>query len=182
MWKTVIEDDGKWYIAAGQDVGPLVYVDKPTTIALPSRAERVTTEAEVLRRTREQIGRLDYATVWRNNVGSREPCRLCKPKLCPGCAMKFKHVVVYGLCEGSSDLAGIVECTVMIANGTTITIGRFFALELKRPGKKPTTEQLTFLAHVRSRGGYAGWADNVTDALRHVECARDISDRGYNNL
>ena len=39
--------------------------------------------------------------------------------------------------------------------------GRFFACEVKRPGKKPSVEQLDFLSKVNARGGVGIWTDSV---------------------
>ena len=58
-----------------------------------------------------------------------------------------------GAKAGTSDLIG---CT---------PTGRYFALEVKRLGEKPTDKQLAYLESVRAAGGIAGWADNVPMAL-----------------
>lgn len=42
-----------------------------------------------------------------------------------------------------------------------ITDGRFFAWEVKRPGKKPTEDQYAFLNTVAAGGGVAGWSDDA---------------------
>lgn len=39
--------------------------------------------------------------------------------------------------------------------------GRFVAIEVKRPGCKPTPLQLLTLERIRERGGLAIWADNL---------------------
>ena len=41
--------------------------------------------------------------------------------------------------------------------------GRFVAIEVKRPGNKPTAVQLQFIKAVNSIGGLAFWADNLQD-------------------
>ena len=38
--------------------------------------------------------------------------------------------------------------------------GLFFAWEVKRMGKRPTTEQMEFLKQVAWSGGFCGWSDN----------------------
>lgn len=43
--------------------------------------------------------------------------------------------------------------------------GRFFALEVKRPGQKPTEEQYEFLRNVAIAGGYAGVVHSVEDVI-----------------
>ena len=42
--------------------------------------------------------------------------------------------------------------------------GRFFAIEAKRPGMKPTEKQSAFLESVRATGGIAGVACSVEEA------------------
>jgi len=46
---------------------------------------------------------------------------------------------------------------------------RFYALELKARGNKPTVEQLQFLDDVRDADGYAAWADSVDRAVAILE-------------
>lgn len=60
----------------------------------------------------------------------------------------------YGLVNGASDLVGVGPG------------GRFFALEVKAPGKKPTADQIRFLELVKKFGGYSGWCDSVESAER----------------
>jgi hypothetical protein len=56
--------------------------------------------------------------------------------------------------EGFPDLLGIIPPT-----------GRLLAIEVKRPGKKPTTAQSAFIAQIVRDGGTAFWADSVESAL-----------------
>lgn len=65
-----------------------------------------------------------------------------------------------GLCEGSSDLIGwtTVEITPEMV-GRKVAV--FTAVEVKVPGKRPTAEQVNFLAQVRTAGGIA---EVLTDA------------------
>ena len=39
--------------------------------------------------------------------------------------------------------------------------GRFIAIEVKRPGKKPEPIQEAFLESINKKGGLAFWADNL---------------------
>ena len=58
---------------------------------------------------------------------------------------------------GCSDLIGILQD------------GRFLAIEVKRPGQKPTEEQIGFLNLVLQSGGVAGWvtsADEINEVLK----------------
>lgn len=63
----------------------------------------------------------------------------------------------YGLCVGSADLIGMLAPQ-----------GRFLALEVKRPGEKPTKEQELFLELVRKSGGVAAVVTSVEEALAVV--------------
>ena len=46
--------------------------------------------------------------------------------------------------------------------------GRFLAIEVKRPGGKPTLEQAAFLATVRKAGGIAFVATSCDDVIREL--------------
>lgn len=47
--------------------------------------------------------------------------------------------------------------------------GKFYALELKAPGGRPTPDQLTFGHEVREQGGFFSIATGLDDALRTLE-------------
>jgi hypothetical protein len=47
--------------------------------------------------------------------------------------------------------------------------GRLFAIEVKRPGKKPTELQQEFIDMVNNNGGVANWVDNLMDAMQLIE-------------
>lgn len=83
------------------------------------------------------------ATVWRNNTGALQD--------------KTGRLVRYGLCKGSSDIIGICPD------------GRFLAVEVKNSTGQVRPEQVVFLDAVRSKGGRAGVARSVEDALRILE-------------
>lgn len=70
----------------------------------------------------------------------------------------------FGLCVGSSDLIGFREITItpeMVGQ----KIAAFLAVEVKAEAGRPTTEQKAFIEAVRSRGGLAGIARSVEQAL-----------------
>lgn len=46
---------------------------------------------------------------------------------------------------------------------------RFFALELKAPGRRPTEPQLTFIDAINKAGGYAAWVEGLDAALMALE-------------
>ncbi|MDH4179704.1 MAG: VRR-NUC domain-containing protein [Armatimonadota bacterium] len=60
--------------------------------------------------------------------------------------------VSYGL-KGSADIIGILPG------------GRFLAIEVKVPGKKPSEEQMVFLQRVAEKGGLAIIAYSVDDVI-----------------
>lgn len=86
---------------------------------------------------REALGLLDGCVFWRNSTGF---------------AIHGERRVRYGLAVGSSDLIGLVD-------------GRFCALEVKRPGERPTEDQRKFMNAVRVNGGFAAVVSSVTEAI-----------------
>ena len=91
--------------------------------------------------------------LWRNNVGLLE-----RPN---------GGRVRYGLAVGSSDLIGMVTA---VFDGHRV--GRFLALEVKRPGERATKDQLLFLRLVQARGGVAAVVSSPTQAVAVVEQAK----------
>jgi len=85
----------------------------------------------------------DIAILWRNNCGAYKD--------------HTGRMIRYGLCVGSSDLCGIRRSD-----------GKFVAIEVKVPGKKPTTEQLLFIEAVLKNGGCAGVATNSDEARKII--------------
>lgn len=78
--------------------------------------------------------------IWRNNTG------ILKDKT--GRPIKF------GLCKGSSDLIGLTPS------------GQFLAVECKTATGRFRPEQTAFIDAVRKKGGRAGIARSVEDALK----------------
>jgi hypothetical protein len=76
-----------------------------------------------------------------------------------------------GLGTGSSDLVGVLSARVHLET-KPVTFGRFFVLEVKKPGKKPTDEQRRFLALVRRMGGFAGVVTSADEAHAALVRAR----------
>lgn len=64
----------------------------------------------------------------------------------------FKHFGGPLAPKGISDLIGCHE-------------GKFIALEVKRPGGKPSPEQMQFIADVQRSGGIAGVVYSVEDVI-----------------
>lgn len=108
-------------------------------------------ESEIQARIRLALGEEHDLTLWRNNVGVAEMW---------SSAGKSQRVQ-YGLCVGSSDLIGLLAPR-----------GRMVALEVKKPGEKPTPEQVKFQAHVRAMGGFAAVVCSPDEARAAVARAR----------
>lgn len=78
---------------------------------------------------------------------------------------------------GGSDLIGLRTVTItpqMVGQ----CIGQFVALEIKRPGQRPTEQQEQFMAMVRDRGGLAGVATSVEQAQAMLECTASLEADG----
>lgn len=61
-----------------------------------------------------------------------------------------RRLMRFGLAKGSSDLIGMLPPS-----------GRFLAVEVKRPGERPTPAQVAWLAEVRLAGGVGCWVDDA---------------------
>lgn len=102
-------------------------------------------ERDVQQEIRLAIGQLPDVVIWRNQVGSGE--------------IEGRYVT-YGLCDGASDLIGLCR-------------GVFLAIECKKPkGGKKREAQRMFIELVRSKGGVAGFARSVGEAMELVNEAR----------
>lgn len=64
-------------------------------------------------------------------------------------------MIPVGLAVGSSDLVGL-----------QVETGRFFAIEVKTPTGRVSKEQHKFIEVIKARGGIAGVARSVEDALQ----------------
>lgn len=102
-------------------------------------------EKHIQQEIRRALGIVEGLVLWRNNCGYWHD---------------GKRGIRYGLAEGSSDLVGICD-------------GRFFALEVKRPGEKPTEDQRKWMNVVRMHGGFATVVTSAEEALLAVERCRD---------
>ena len=89
---------------------------------------------------RKAICRDGRAIVTRNNTG-----------VLPG---PNGHPVRFGLGRGSPDLVGML-----------IPSGRVFCLEIKQPGKQPTTHQRAWARACRARGGFCATVHSREDAM-----------------
>lgn len=88
----------------------------------------------------------------------------------------------YGLCNGSSDIVGIVQTSFCIHREGDIDqksccedkFGIMLAAEVKRPSKQPTDEQQQFIDLVNRRGGVAGCVHSVDEMRSLIERARAL--------
>lgn len=103
-------------------------------------------------RIRIALGMDPTLVLWRNTVGMSTHF---DPRTNRTTSQRF------GLAVGSADLVGILAPS-----------GRFVALEVKTPTGRVRPEQSTWLALVRSRGGFAAVVRSVDDALAAIERAR----------
>ena len=53
-------------------------------------------------------------------------------------------------------------------NWCSVSVARFLAIEIKKPGKPPTPEQAAFLAQVKAAGGLAFVATSVDDVVKEL--------------
>lgn len=107
------------------------------------------TEADIQQAIRLALGLEPDLVLWRNNVGGT-------------IHEASSRVVQYGVGgKGGSDLLGILGPN-----------GRWFALEVKKPGGRVKQEQLDFLAIVRSMGGFGAVVYSVDDARAALARAR----------
>lgn len=94
-------------------------------------------ESDILQKVRLMASKLGL-TLFRNNIGAYK-----HPK---------GYYIEYGVCNpGGSDLIGYDNT------------GRFIALEIKQPGKKPTTAQQQFLNKVNEAGGIGAVVTDPND-------------------
>jgi hypothetical protein len=74
-----------------------------------------------------------------------------------------KGVAIQGsINKGLGVRAGVSDLIMLNA-------GRFFALELKIPGRTPTEQQLQFLNEVNAAGGFGAWCQGLDRALGILE-------------
>lgn len=92
-------------------------------------------------------------TVWRNNVGIGWQGRMSRTRM-GSVLLDDPRPLHAGLCVGSSDIIGITAD------------GRFLAIEVKTKTGRVSDEQQRFIDAVRRKGGVAGVARSVADALK----------------
>jgi len=130
-------------------------------VKLPPKPHRESETADLVRPIRVALNRLPGVRVWRNNSGVYR-------------RITDDTKIRAGLGVGSADLVGVVKCEFMLVALEPFhsPTGRFFALEVKRRGQKPTDEQLAWLAVVRGEGGFACVVHDIAQALGAVQRCR----------
>lgn len=127
-------------------------------------------ERDIVAEIRAIFARIPWVLIYRSNTGALRDAN--------------GRLVRYGLCDGAADLVGIVTCRYVTdeIRQTVVDVGRFLAIEVKRPGEKPRPEQLAFLNRVRNMGGVAGWCSSVAGAVAIVHEARGFRDADLREL
>jgi len=124
-------------------------------------------EKEIQHEARLALGTDPACAFFRNNVGQAQ---FVSPE------GKISNVK-YGLCEGSSDLIGLVS-VVITPEMVGKTIGRFGAFEFKQPGasteKRRAELQRMFRDLVNRYGGYAEVLNDPQQALPALARARRL--------
>lgn len=106
-------------------------------------------ESTIQAQVRQAVNRSGKAVVTRNNTGVLRDER--------GVPVRF------GLGLGSPDLVGMLS--------TGPLAGRVLCLEVKQPGRKPTTHQLAWARACRKRGGFYAVVHSKEEALAALERA-----------
>ena len=119
------------------------------------RPERRRVEADISDEIRARLAKIPEVTLWRNNVGALQD--------------KNGTWLRYGLAPGSADLIGVLAVKLAMPWGPpgmdrTVTVGRFLAIEVKKPGEKPTEDQRGWLEVVRKAGGLVGVCTSADEA------------------
>lgn len=142
---------------------------QPSTATATARAARPR-EASVQHAIREALGLEADLVLWRNAVSGVETWD-------PSTGRSRVHHA--GLPVGSADLVGILRVVAYApgAHDTWSYVGRFIALEVKRPGEKPRAEQVQWLDLVRRFGGFAAVVSSVEEARAALVRARRGDDR-----
>jgi hypothetical protein len=107
------------------------------------------------------------ALIFRANVGSAWTGETITKLPTGDMLIKKPRPFNTGLPPGFSDLFGLVQVKItpdMVGQ----TVGMFYALEVKQPGKKPSPLQRNFLQAVNDNGGIAGRVTSPEEALQLV--------------
>lgn len=85
-----------------------------------------------------------------------------------GCLVfKHRNVGIYKKSTGSYIPLSFGEKGISDIIGLTPN-GRFLAIEVKMPKKKPSNEQLEFIDKVNEKGGLAFWTDSLDNVIEKL--------------
>lgn len=101
----------------------------------------VLTEAQIQKQILEWLNLQYKVKAWRNNTGAMTATYKGKKRF-----MRFSE-------RGAADIFGVYH-------------GRFLAIEVKRPGNKPTIDQHCWLQEMKNLGAIAFWATSLEDCIR----------------
>lgn len=121
-------------------------------------------EADLQAAIQLRLGSHPDVRLFRNSVGAGWTGKTVRSDREGNVLLANARPVTFGLAPGSSDLIGFRDVLVQPHH-----IGRhlavWLAVEVKGPATRITPGQIAFIEAVRSRGGLAGIAKSVDDAL-----------------
>lgn len=148
-------------------------------ILMPLRKAKPRLERDILNEIRSALAREPGVWIVRNNSGKTKSAEAIAGVVCRIVGIRFMAAIVaalraflgnphaYGLGIGSPDLVG----TVSVVDGSR-TYPVFFAIEVKRPGKKPTADQVAWMKAATERGVSCGVAHTVGEAMSILSGAK----------
>lgn len=129
--------------------------------ALGSRVGKPTNpETPIVNSCIEYLNILPGIRVWRNNVGEAEFEN----------SEGESRFVKFGF-EGMSDIFGVQRLNVPGRNQALwpLVVGRFITIEVKVPGKEPTTKQQSWLEQMAEMGAVAFWCDSIDSCMAQAK-------------
>lgn len=120
-------------------------------------------ERDIQQDIRAALGLEPDLVLWRNSTGKFETFDERSGR---------GRTIKTGLVVGACDLIGILAVPFEAEFGPDHLVGRFFALEIKTPVGRLSTEQRQFIELVRRMGGFAAIARSVDEAKQALARAR----------
>ena len=145
-WRDMTKRERALYANAASSFYAAGYGKQPRLVDVPPerapRAKPVLREAAILRDVLSLLYRHPKCAVaYRQNAGTFG-----------------EHFVRLGP-RGICDIIGMLKD------------GRYLAIEIKAPGKKPEQHQFTFMQMVNDNGGLAGWVTSIDEAIAFMDRA-----------
>lgn len=126
-------------------------------------------ESRISKEVLVELGKRPDCRLFRNNIGTAIQGQRVKGNIESSgdsvVVIKGARYVKYGICNpGGSDLLGfkVVKITQDMVGSD---FAQFMVIETKDHKGKPTKEQLNFISMVINKGGLAGIARSIEDAL-----------------